>query len=261
MPEPLISCLMLTRATESRFPLIRKNLECYCNQTFPNRELVIVMDRPTAKDQSRLEREVDRLGRADIKVSSITKDWDMGMKRNATFLRSSGDILCQWDDDDFSHPRRLELQYKMLKNGDLDAVCLGELFWHDLPRKKLYLVNWAGGHPGTLMMKRPKEPPYSDGGAHYPKTGLSARGEDLILWNGYRANKRTNVLDKHPYLFIYHFHGTNLTNAQHHRHLMRLFCLPEAKAKKYWMSCKKKLSVAGLLPKAPLTSFREVTLG
>jgi glycosyltransferase involved in cell wall biosynthesis len=105
---PLVSCLMVSRG--DAFPA-RFAIDCYRTQTYPNRELVIVCDRPN----SELSSLVSALGDPSIKYTE-TPRMVLGDLRNASVAAASGAVLCQWDDDDLFHPHRLSCQVKALFN-------------------------------------------------------------------------------------------------------------------------------------------------
>jgi len=63
-PLPLISCLTLS---ENRLVYLKEAIRCYCDQTYPQCEMVIV-SRGTPFYLAAIERYLDTLGRDDIRL-------------------------------------------------------------------------------------------------------------------------------------------------------------------------------------------------
>src|SRR4051812_40955970 len=107
---PKISCLLVAAA--GRFDCFRRSVKCYLDQTYPNRELVIVNEGPREyQDQI-----ADHLsGRADVRFVFLNGEYTLGALRNISVALSRGDLFVQWDDDDFNAPARLAVQYAYLK--------------------------------------------------------------------------------------------------------------------------------------------------
>ena len=102
--EPLVSAIMPTRA---RQVFAVAALECWLAQTYPHRELVIVDDAdapsfPTAPNE---------LG---VSYHRLPARLTIGAKRNIACSRAAGEIVCHWDDDDWSAPERIADQVARL---------------------------------------------------------------------------------------------------------------------------------------------------
>jgi glycosyltransferase involved in cell wall biosynthesis len=166
-PLPRISCLMVTR---DRVSLGRRALESFARQSWPNRELVIVTD-GEPRFRRTLERYVEALHLDSVKIV-VPDDGDrpLGALRNMAMDHCSGEVVCQWDDDDWSHPERLRLQVEYMLHGGAGACVLSEhlqlfedsqfLAWLDWSR----ITDHPPAHPGTLMMLRESR-------FRYPETG------------------------------------------------------------------------------------------
>jgi hypothetical protein len=104
--EPLVSCVC---PTGNRSSLITMAVDCFLNQTYPNRELVILDDgeTPTSVPEHPCIRYTRHVG------SKLMT----GAKRNRCNELASGEIICCWDDDDWSHPDRIAVQVERLKTG------------------------------------------------------------------------------------------------------------------------------------------------
>jgi glycosyltransferase involved in cell wall biosynthesis len=81
-------------------------IRCFQQQTYPNRELLIVADGETVRD----------LVPNDPRIRLIETDgrpW-IGEKRNFACEHARGEIIVHWDDDDYSAPGRIADQVKRL---------------------------------------------------------------------------------------------------------------------------------------------------
>ena len=89
--KPLVSCLMLTMPGREKWRELA--LECFDAQTYPNRELLIV------NGPKRI-----------------------GEKRNIGCGQAEGEIICHWDDDDWSAPTRIADQVQRLQASGADIT-------------------------------------------------------------------------------------------------------------------------------------------
>src|SRR5665213_1372941 len=103
---PLISCLMVTR---NRFDFAKTSIQCFQNQTYPKKELVIVEHAPK---NELLADYVRALADPRIKLFRVaTAETTLGEVRNYSVECAIGHYIAIWDDDDLFDPLRLELQY------------------------------------------------------------------------------------------------------------------------------------------------------
>jgi glycosyltransferase involved in cell wall biosynthesis len=206
----MISCFTVTQ--EGRLGVLRRAAADFCAQTVRERELVIVHDgeRKLHEDVLRLAHERDG---APIRVLQVAGGQTLGALRNAAIGAARGEYVCQWDDDDRYHPRRLDAQLDALRSAKSDCSFLCDqlhLFaeahemywddWHDEP----YPLNFA---PGTLFGRRAAL-------ARYPER---RRGEDTALVvSMLRQGRRFARLREHGYLHVYVFDGRNTFDQAHH---------------------------------------------
>jgi glycosyltransferase involved in cell wall biosynthesis len=219
MHGPLVSCLMVTLPVAARTAFAERSIRAYCAQTYPSRELVLVADGGEAEARTRLIRFVDALGRDDIRLHVTDDCATLGALRNRSLKFASGEIVCQWDDDDLYHPERIERQAALLQTHDLEAVFIQEVLQYYPDLQRMYLTNWrateVGGHPGTLMARL-------TAALAYPETGAGARlGEDLSVARDLIARGRVERLREAPGLFVYVSHGANSWHEHHHDMLAR----------------------------------------
>lgn len=213
---PRISCLT---ATYKRLPALKRAIDCFCAQSYPNKELVIVTDGSERYYQAIL-RYIDTLGVNNIKVEFLPgKKYTLGAIRNITLACASGDIICQWDDDDQYHPERLLVQALWLFNQQADVCYFTDQLHYFSHLNTVVWEDWTfGGHttgewqliPGTLMM-------YTDKRYHYPETGDDAiKGEDSSFLNAFYHEKKIARLAGAGPLYLYTCHGNNTFSVDHH---------------------------------------------
>ena len=128
--QPLVSCLMVTRG--KLFPS-RFAAEWFQRQTYANRELVLICDAPGTE----IERHCRELNDPRIRIAyPAAPASSLGALRNLSLRAAQGEWICQWDDDDLYHPRRLELGMAVCQSMQADALFLSRwLLWSPLARK------------------------------------------------------------------------------------------------------------------------------
>ncbi|HEV3240036.1 MAG TPA: glycosyltransferase family A protein [Casimicrobiaceae bacterium] len=206
----MISCFTVTQ--EGRLAVLARALADFCGQTARDRELVIVHDggHTLHQDVVRLARECDC---APVNVVQAASGQTLGALRNTALAVARGDYVCQWDDDDRYHPRRLDIQLSALRAAKSDCSFLGdqlhlftelrEMYWDDWYEEP-YPFNFA---PGTLFARR-------DALARYPEL---RQGEDTgLVVEMLRQGRSFARLREHGYLHVYVFHGQNSFDQAHH---------------------------------------------
>lgn len=96
-----VTCLLLTR---NRRPWLPWSLRCAQYQTYRNREVLVI----SSGDP------VDDLIPPGVRHLHLSGKPSTGTVRNAGCEAASGEVIAHFDDDDFSHPRRLEDQVRRL---------------------------------------------------------------------------------------------------------------------------------------------------
>jgi len=109
--EPLVSCLMLTGKCPERLPLARVAIRCFLDQTWHNKQLVIINhgDTPLSTGDPRVVEVMTTKG----------PDVSLGDLRNMSIDAASGEWCVQWDDDDWHHPTRIAQQMKEARHDAL----------------------------------------------------------------------------------------------------------------------------------------------
>jgi len=114
MTQPLISCLMVTR---DRLEMFKRSVSLFLRQTWLRKELIVVIDGTDVAEE--IHSYVMQLGKEEIKCVTVAGPSTLGRLRNISIGIATGEILCQWDDDDLYHPLRLERQFSQMENAFL----------------------------------------------------------------------------------------------------------------------------------------------
>jgi glycosyltransferase involved in cell wall biosynthesis len=194
---PFVSALMITRC---RPALAALAIECFRAQTWPHRELVIV-DHGARDD---LSRHVERLGDRRIRHIRLGPSrTPLGTLRNRSLAEARGTWICQWDDDDLSHPARIAMQMTAARLLRADA-CL--LFRETLWRAGRGHLAWSGARlwENSMLAKR----------ARVPEFPPLRRSEDALVVREMAQRLRLAVLDE-PRLYVHIEHGRNTWKADH----------------------------------------------
>ena len=136
----MISCLM---AAEGSLPRLKAAIDCYCRQTYLERELIIVgLSEPRVAQA--VSAYIDQLDRSDVRL--LTSDAAENHQSNPMVLGlrvSNGPLACIWASNDLSHPSRLAIQVAQLEATGANAVSMSDrlcfLWWQRL----LYWVDEA----------------------------------------------------------------------------------------------------------------------
>jgi len=222
---PKISCLLVTAG--GRFEYFKRSVTCYVDQTYPNRELLILNEGPK-EYQDQITDYVVSLGRSDIRTVFLNGYYTLGALRNISVALANGEIWTQWDDDDFNVPHRLATQYSFLSNNHIRVSYLSDQLHYYFHTKELYWEDWkrylSGGKigyaliPGTIMA-------YKEGLAgRYPSSGAKCKtGEDSVFSN-YLLKKGVSidVLSGRGCMHVYSYHGQNVFDLEHHAVLSRI---------------------------------------
>lgn len=225
-----ISCLMVTAA--ERFEYFVRSFQCYKDQTYLNKELIVVNEGPKEyqeKIRSYLE------NRKDVRFVFLDGKYSLGTLRNISISLCSGDVFVQWDDDDFNMPSRLAIQFSHLyKNQSAKYCFFTDQLHYYFNNKKLYWNDWSLFHsgnrkeysliPGTIMAWR------KEFHSRYPTSGkYCSAGEDSILaYDLLEDEDSVLLLNGHGNLHVYSYHGKNVWDIEHHEKICRERSLPIA---------------------------------
>jgi len=126
--QPLVSAIMLTK---NRARYVPQAINCFLQQTYTNSELIILDDG---------NEPVEHLVPKDPRISyrHVGPVRTIGTKRNMACTIAKGDIIVSWDDDDWSHPLRIESQVKRLQACGRQMTGYNRILYWDEINAKAY---------------------------------------------------------------------------------------------------------------------------
>jgi glycosyltransferase involved in cell wall biosynthesis len=209
MTAPLVSCVMVTR---DRPQLAARAVRCLAAQTWPSLELVVIDDGDVDYTPA-----FAPLGdRIPVRYMRLKPDprRKLGGLRNMGLEAALGDLIAQWDDDEWYHPDRIATQVHAILDTRAVACVLKWTLMHvdtaEL-RHLPYRADTGRGTPGTIVHRRTS--------VRYPNL---SRSEDARFLEGIARTGRVEVLDRDAsHLFIRCFHGANTWDARHFQRRLR----------------------------------------
>jgi glycosyltransferase involved in cell wall biosynthesis len=190
----LISCLC---PTADRRPYLPLAITCFLRQDWPHKELLILDDG---------DDDVADLIPTDPRIRPLrapSAHQPTPQKLNLLAQQATGEIICHWDDDDWSAPSRLTRQATDLLASHKAMTGFDEiLYWDDI-NKSAHIWRWRGQRPyacGTSQMTT----------RHWylahPQIGTS-RNHDLAAANAASSRDQLHTT-----------HGGTLLVARFHQH-------------------------------------------
>jgi glycosyltransferase involved in cell wall biosynthesis len=132
-----------------------------------------------------------------------------GKAHNRACELAEGEIIVQWDDDDWQSPDRISKQVAALETRPEGAFAFTSQFWwyHLTERRAAKAISWQhGGSAGATFAYHRKvweQQPFRE----------VEQGEDNFFWQDHEA-RRTPMLDmKDPSLLVYIRHNRNGSHA------------------------------------------------
>jgi len=219
----MISCLTVTR--EGKLEDLRRAVRCFDYQTITEREMVIVHDGSDDLDAG-IRSLVAEYPDSDIKIERVEPGRSLGALRNLSVERCSYDLVCQWDDDDLYHPRRLEVQLGELRSQGADFCFFTDQLHYFEPTGEMYWDDWTVEvYPMSLIQGTMLG--YRDRLGAYPDL---ARGEDTpVVKDLVRRGCRVARLEERGYLYIYVYNERNAWDVRHHADISAWKRMPKAR--------------------------------
>jgi glycosyltransferase involved in cell wall biosynthesis len=222
---PKISCLTVTK---NRLVALKSAIRCFCDQTYPEKEMIIVSDGGSWYNGA-VQRYLDELDRNDIRFVIVNETCTLGKLRNISMAEATGGILCQWDDDDLYHPERLSIQYAKMKEKNAKACCMTDQLQYFYEERELYWCHWKKNEsqplyqliPGTIMLYKDKRFRYPEAGEH------ASSGEDSAFLLSIFETFPIAELEGMGHLYIYTYSGNNTFSEAHHRKAVEKYALPQ----------------------------------
>jgi glycosyltransferase involved in cell wall biosynthesis len=126
--------------TRNRREFVAKAVACFLAQDYKKKQLIIVDngDEPLRDLGPRNWVRSDVYERVMyIRVEGARKS--VGAMRNIGCAAAAGDLICAWDDDDYSHPRRISEQVKLIVMSQTNMVGYNSMPFIDEENRKAYL--------------------------------------------------------------------------------------------------------------------------
>ena len=120
-----ISCIC---PTYNRPELLKESIKMFINQTYKNKELIIIDD---SFNKENVCTTIE-----NIKYYYVDK-MSIGSKRNLAISYATGDVIAFWDDDDYYDPKRLEYQVSFINNKK-QIIFFKNVLYYDLHNRSLY---------------------------------------------------------------------------------------------------------------------------
>jgi hypothetical protein len=198
-----VSALMITGKNDERYPMARVAVECFHNQSWQNKELIIINHgaQPVCKQKQ-----------PNVKEIFVTKgERTLGDLRNWSIDAASGHWCMVWDDDDWHHPNRMELQ---MDHGKSEHIIT--FMWQvrcSMSNNSAFYDKMPHGQQMSVMFERSTPCRYMS---------LECREDTkFIEWFG----DRTVVINNHvgnvlcdPTQYIRFYHGRNIWDYTHVMH-------------------------------------------
>lgn len=202
----LISCICVTR---KKVELLKRSIDCFNKQTYQNRELIILYEEDDIETSQFLENVKFSENIILIKEPIFPKK-SLGELRNLAILQSNGNFFCQWDDDDWFHPLRLEIQFSFL-NKKVTGCILSRWTIYDYTTQKAYLSN-SRAWEGSILCRRDVFDRFE-----YENKKV---GEDTLFISQLLNNYSIQIINRLPFLYIYTY---NSKNTWGHLHFKKIF--------------------------------------
>lgn len=165
-PE-LVSAVCLAYDLPRRQNILEEAVESFLRQTYPLKELVIVVDTPG------LEIECNAPG---VRIINVPPCATLGDKYNAGVSAARGSLICSWDDDDISLPWRMALSVELIGQADYYNP---KAYWIENGGDLQHEVRTGYAHNASMFRKSA----WADVGGYQslPDNSQDAKMDDALL--------------------------------------------------------------------------------
>lgn len=200
---PLISCICVTN---NRPELLKNAIGCFESQNYLNKELVISYP----KKDTLTKRVIEGLQNSGLNILTIEREdtESLGNARNQAIIKSKGEYVCIWDDDDWYHSSRLSFQFNSMqeKGQGYQASILTRILLYDTTSKQVYL-SFPYPWEGTILCRKVilLQNQYKN----------SNIAEDSHVVRFLSSRNLLFKIEHVPFLYVYIYHGNNTWNYKH----------------------------------------------
>ena len=201
MNKPLISCLCPTKNNPE---MVKVAIDCFNNQTYPNKELILVAD-----EKNPYMEDLEKFTKENIKLFHAPYRTPIADLRNISVKHASGKYIATWDDDDIHHSKRLTSQYETIVKSGKEVCYLTNSIIKDTIENVIGLSKYSTCMDCTMLALRDNFPKYSN---PLPQNSCG----DVFIRKHYSSKNQVVFLEK-PHLYIYNIHETNTCNYFHQK--------------------------------------------
>jgi glycosyltransferase involved in cell wall biosynthesis len=137
-----------------------------------------------------------------LKYHRVTATLSLGELRNLALSIAEGEYFVQWDDDDYSSPNRIQVQYEHTRNKPASVLRRVILLW---PARRYSAISNPRFWEATLMARR-------DLNLSFPP--LDSAEDTPVIESMIRNRVPFGIVDQ-PDLYYYIVHGNNTSSPQH----------------------------------------------
>src|ERR1700744_431733 len=138
---PLVSCVM---PTFNRRAFVPHAIRYFLRQDYEHKELIIIDDGTDVIND--LVPDIP-----EIKYIRLDQKITLGAKLNMACEHAKGDVIVNWDDDDWYAPNRLTYQVQELQQSNTDVCGINHLLYFDLRDKKAYKYTYPSDQRMWLL--------------------------------------------------------------------------------------------------------------
>jgi len=210
-------------ATKNRPKLLRNSIKSYIQQTYPNKELLII-SQSNPEINRIIKKQISEFNRPDIVFIEVNENMTLGEVRKCGSYEASGEIVCQWDDDDYCHPKRLSTQYAaLIRDNSIISVYGSHLHFYKNTRE-LYYIDWSTERGedwqrclnGTMMFFKRIDNSCLEILENFPLSRADHGIEDMgFIKKSFLEYPYSIVPQGYQYVYIYH--GDNISGERHHQ--------------------------------------------
>lgn len=220
---PTVSALMVTHPKKKAY--VEESIESFSNQSYPKRKLLILNTEIDNDYQTYLESLAEKY--TDVEIIDESPKSTLGGNRNLLLSMATSEIVMTWDDDDLSHPKRIELQLNAMLRGDKRFSFITS-YCHLFEKIESVFVVERLNNPsaissGNVDLDEILENTmmgYTEDVKAFRYSNENS-GEDSPLNKSILDTKKVDFLSGKPHLFTYRFCGSNVWGSNHHMSMVK----------------------------------------
>lgn len=198
---PLISCIM---PTYNRRAFVPHAIRYFLRQDYPHKELIIIDDGTDAVE--------DLIPRHDaVRYLRLPQKITLGAKLNMACEMANGDIIMNWDDDDWYSPDRISYQASAMTNEQTFICGINKLLYFDLATKKTFQYVYPAGQRTWLLGS--SQCYRKDFWAKNRFADINVGMDGLFVWS--TTDEHIHVMPDNNFA-VHMIHDTNISPKQTH---------------------------------------------